>query len=77
MTFSKKQVYRPILLQSIYMNPMVTANQKHTMDTQKPKRKEVKHTNKENHQTTREEIKKRKEQRRTTKTTSKQVTKCQ
>ena len=40
-----------------YMNPMVTTNQKRTIDTQKLKRKEHKQTTKENHQTTREETK--------------------
>ena len=39
---------------STYMNPMVTTNQKPTTNTQKLKRKEHKHTTKENHQTTRE-----------------------
>ena len=34
------------------MNPMVTTNQKPTIDTQKLKRKGHKHTTKENHQTT-------------------------
>ena len=42
-----------------YMNPMVTTNQKPTIDTQKLKRKEHKHTTKENHQTTREQTKRR------------------
>ena len=49
---------------SSYMNPMITTNQKPTIDTQKLERKENKQTNKENHQTTREgTIKGRKEQR--------------
>ena len=59
------------------MNPIVTTNQKPTIDTQKIDRKEHKHTTKENHQTKREETKRRKEQRRTTETARKQVTKWQ
>ena len=57
------------------MNFMVTANQNATIDTQKLKRKENKHTSKENHQTTREETEEINEQRRTTKTTGKQAIK--
>ena len=41
------------------MNPVVTTNQKPTIDTQKLKRKEHKHTTKENHQITKEEMKRR------------------
>ena len=41
------------------MNHMVTTNQKPTKDTQKLERKELKHTTKENNQTTREETKRR------------------
>ena len=44
---------------STYINPMITTNQKPTIDTQKPKRKEPKDTTKENHQTIREEKKKK------------------
>ena len=40
---------------STYMNPLVTTNQEATIDTQRAKREEHKHTTKENHQTTREE----------------------
>lgn len=47
------------------MSPMVITKQKHSIDTQ-PGRKAHKHTMKENHEFTREEIK-RKEKRRTTK----------
>ena len=43
------------------MNPMLTMNQKHTIDTQKLERKEHKPTTKGNYQTTREETKRRKE----------------
>ena len=53
--------YRPT-----YMNPMVTKNQKHMIDTQKLKNKEHKHTTKEtkeNYQATREETKKKKRRR--------------
>ena len=57
-----------------HMNPMVTTNQKPTKDTPKSKRKEPKHTTKENHQTTMREIKRRDEQK-TSKTTRKQVIK--
>ena len=39
---------------------MVTTNQKHMIETQKPKNKEHKHTTKENYQATREETKKKK-----------------
>ena len=46
---------------------MLTTNQKHTIDSQKPKTKELKH-NKKNHQTTKGEAK-RKNEHRTTKTT--------
>ena len=44
------------------------------MDSQKPKRKELKHTTKENHHTTKKEKtrRKRNEQKRTIKTTGKQ-----
>ena len=34
------------------MNPVVITNQKQITDSQKPKRKELKHTSKENHQST-------------------------
>ena len=60
-----------ILHMSTYMNPMVITNQKPTIDTQKPKRKEVKHTTRKNHQITTGKTKRRNEQR-TTKTTGKQ-----
>lgn len=53
------------------MTPVVTASQKHTIGTQKQKRKEHEHISMENHQTTKE---KRNEQR-TTKTTIKKETK--
>ena len=54
------------------MNPMVTTNQKLTIDIQKWRGKEYKHSTKGNHQTAREETK---EKQKTTKTTRKQVTK--
>ena len=60
----KSSRYRPT-----YMNPMVTTNQKSTIDMQKLKRKKHKHTTKENYQTTKEETKRRNEQRRTKKAT--------
>ena len=53
-----------------YLKTRVTTNQKHTTDSQKPKRKELKHNTKENHQTTKGKPK-RKEQRRTTKSAGK------
>ena len=59
------------------MNPAVTTTQKPTIDAQKPKRKELQHTTKENHQTTKGKTKRRNEQRRTTKTTGKQGIKWQ
>ena len=63
---------------SVYLNPMVTTNHgNHGKDTQKPKRKEPKHSTKENDQITMGETKRRSEQRRTTKTTGKQVIKWQ
>ena len=51
---------------------MLTTNQKPTIDTQKLERRENKHTIDENHQTTREETKRRKHRR-----TGKQVIKWQ
>ena len=50
-----------------HLKTRVTTNQKHTIDFQKPKRKELKHNAKENHQTTKGKTKRRKELRRTTK----------
>ena len=35
---------------STYLKTKVTTNQKHTIDSQKPKRKELKNNMKENHQ---------------------------
>ena len=40
-----------------YLKTKVTANQKHTINSQKPKRRELKHNRKENHQTTMEKQK--------------------
>ena len=40
-----------------YLKTRVTTNQKHKTDSQKPKRKEIKHNTKENHQTTKAKIK--------------------
>ena len=37
---------------STYLKSRVTTNQKHTVDSQKPKRKELKHTTEENHPVT-------------------------
>jgi len=43
----------------LYVNPMVTTNQKSIINAQKIKRKESKHNTKDGHQTTREESKRR------------------
>ena len=52
----------------MYVNAVVTTNQKPIIDTQKLERKGNKHTTNENHQTIREETKgRRKAHRRTTK----------
>ena len=62
---------------STYLYYMITTKQKHTVESQRTKRKEFKHTTKENHQNTEGKTKrKRNEQRRTTKTTGKQGLKC-
>ena len=50
--FTSRYSYR-----SVYMNPIVSTNQKPTIDIQSLERKEHKHTTKENHQTTRKETK--------------------
>ena len=51
---------------------MVTTNQKHTIDSKKPKRKELKHTTKENHHAPKRKTKRRNEQRIIIKTIAKQ-----
>ena len=53
-----------------------TTNQKQIKDTKNLKRKKHKHTAKENHQTFREEPKRKKNENRQTSKTRKQVTKC-
>ena len=58
----------------LYINPVLTTNQKPATDMQKNKRKESKYITKESQQTTGEESRKTKG--RTTQTTIKQVTKC-
>ena len=64
---SKASRYRKGLT---YLRNRVTTNQKHTIDSQKPKLREHKHNTKENHETTIGKTKrKRKEQRRNTKST--------
>ena len=55
---------------SIYVNFVITTNQKPIIYTQKVKEKEPKHKAK-NHQTMRKETKRRKKQKRTTKATRK------
>ena len=45
---------------SIYMNFMVTINQKHTIDSQKPERKGLKHTTTKIHQITKRKTTKKK-----------------
>ena len=54
---------------------MVTTKQKPIVDTQKIKRKECKHTTRENYQITKEESKGRRMEQRKYKTASKQLTK--
>ena len=62
---SKARRYRKVLL---HLKNRLTTNQKYTIDSQKPKIKELKHNKKENHQTTKV-IAKRRNEHRTTKTT--------
>ena len=52
---SKASRYRKGLT---YLKNRVTTNQKHTIDSQKPKRREHKYNTKENHQTTKGKTKK-------------------
>ena len=66
MTLSLKQADRKGLT---YLKIRETTNQKHTIDSQKPKRREHKHNRKENHQTRKG---KGKEQRRNTNSMGKQ-----
>ena len=54
---------------STSLKSMATTNQKHTIDPERPKEKELKHTTKENHQTIKGETKSRNKQKRTTETT--------
>ena len=56
---------------------MITANQKSTIDTHTNKKKQSKYNNKNCHQTTREENKRKREEKRPTKTNSKQLIKWQ
>ena len=60
--------FKTYILLSTYINPMVTTNQKHTIDTQKLE-KNHKHATKENYQTTKEETKKRTEKKKKKKKT--------
>ena len=60
---------------SMYINSMVTTNQKLTVDTQKLERKEQKNTTKGNHQTTRQKLKERNTEQQQQK--QKRKTKCQ
>ena len=64
---------------STSINFIETTNQKPTIVAQKLKRKEHKHTTKENHQTTRKETKRStgKSIKKTTTTTGKHIVKCQ
>ena len=63
---------------STYLKTRVTTNRKHTVNSEKPKRKGLKHNTKENHQTTKgKKERERNEQRTTTKSTGKQGLKCQ
>ena len=65
---SKASLYRKGLT---YVKNRATTNQKHTIESQKTKRREHKHNMKENHQTTKGKTK-RNEQGRTTKSNGKQ-----
>ena len=56
-----------------YLKTRVTTNQKHTVDSPKPKRKKLKYNTKENHQTIKAKLKRRNEQIRTTKNKEKKV----
>ena len=56
---------------------MKTAKQKSIIDIHTNKKKESRHNTKDSHQITREESKRRKVEKRPTKTTRKQVAKCQ
>jgi len=58
----------------LYTNQIVITNKKPVMDMQRIKRKESKYITKESQQTMKES-KRRKDQRKTTKITSKQITK--
>ena len=60
-----------------YVSIMVNTKQKSIVNAQTIKRKEYKHTVKENQTTTEESKGRRKEQRRTTKRARKQLTECQ
>ena len=44
---------------STYFKTMITTSQKHTTDSQKPKRKKLKHTTEESHQITKGKTKRR------------------
>ena len=67
---SKASRYRKGLT---YLKNRVTTNQKHTVDSQKPKRREHKHKIKGNHQTTKRKTKReRMEYRRNKESTRKQ-----
>ena len=50
---------------SAYLNSMITTNQKYTIESQKPKRKKLKHSKKETHQTIKGKTKRRNKQRTT------------
>ena len=63
--------------ESIYINPIVNTNQNLKIDTQKPKRREFKHTIKEKSSSHNRKNRRRKEQIRTTKTTGRQEIKQQ
>ena len=60
----------------LYQNFRVTENQKSTIDTHKNKKKQCKYNNKDSHQTTRDENKRR-EEKRPTKTNPKRLIKWQ
>ena len=43
-----------------YLNPMLTTDEQYTIESQKPRRKEIKHNTKENHQKTKRKNRKKK-----------------
>ena len=71
---SKASRYRKVLT---YLKNRVTTNQEHTIDIQKPKRREHKYNTKENHQVTKGKTKRKRKGQRNIKSTRKQGLKWQ